>query len=233
MGMMATMKGNQAYTQHAKGNEAQAKKLYEEAFAAGLDKAKPLLGYAILLIRDGDFPHAVEVLRRIEKAPDLQPDQRTQMLVHYAIAMWKMDKLDRAMEILWQIHRKQPTAYIYSTLGFLLIEQGNAEEALQYNQEAYEYDEADPIFLDNLAQTYYRLLGDKEKAKPLFEKALSLKPSAIDTNYFLAQYDLESGDKGAALEKLNTAAEGRFSPLNYVNKEQVQAEIDRVKNGAN
>lgn len=229
MGMMATFKGNQAYTQHAKGNEAEAKKLYEEAFVAGLDKSKPLLGYAILLIRSGDYQHAVEVLRRVEKASDLKPDQRTQMLVHYAISMWKLGNLDRALEILWQLYQKQPTAYIYSTLGFLLIEQGDAEEALKFNQEAYEYDEADPIFLDNLAQTYYRLLGDKEKAKPLFEKALALKPTAIDTNYFLAQYDLEAGDKAAALEKLTTSAEGRFSPLNYVNKEDIQSQIDQLK----
>ena len=232
MGMMATLKGNQAYSQHAKGNLSQARKLYEEAYEGGLDKAKTLLGYAILLIRENDFPKAAEVLRRTEKAADLTPDMRTQMLVHYAIAMWKLDNIDRALEILWDVYRKQPTAYIYSTLGFLLVEKGDADEALKFNQEAYEYDDEDAIFLDNLAQTYYRLLHDKETAKPLFEKAVYIKPTAIDSNYFLAQYDLEAGDKAAALEKLSISAAGQFSPLNYVEKDLVDTEIARLQTEA-
>jgi len=45
----------------------------------------------------------------------------------------------------------------------------------------------------------------------------------------LSRYDVESGDIEAALEKLEDAVEGRFSPLNYVTKEQVETEIARLK----
>ncbi len=70
---------------------------------------------------------------------------------------------------------------------------------------------------------------DKEKAKPWFEKAHKIKPEQIDTLYFLSRYDLEAGNTAAALEKLETALDGRFSPLNYCDKAAIEAEIARLK----
>lgn len=190
-----------------------------------MDKSKHLLAYAILLIRNEENQKAIDVLKRAEKAKDLTPDGRNQMLTHYAIAAWKLGHLDRALEILEALYRKNPTGYLYGTLGFLKIEQGDLEEALRFNQEAVEYDDEDAVCLDNLGQAYYRLAGDKESARPYFEKALEQKPTAIDTNYFLALYDLEEGKEEEAKQKLQTALEGRFSPLNYVTKEMVEEKL--------
>ena len=95
-----------------------------------------------------------------------------------------------------------------------------------------EYDDEDSVCLDNLAQFLYRVRGDKAAAKEWFEKALAIKEKQIDTLYFLSRYDLEAGDKKAALEKLETAAEGRFSPLNFCSRETVQQEIGKLKGEA-
>ena len=92
-----------------------------------------------------------------------------------------------------------------------------------------EYDDEDPVCLDNLGQFYYRVRGDKAAAKEWFDKAIGQKENQIDTLYFLSRYDLEAGNKEAALEKLEKAAEGRFSPLNYCDREMVQAEIEQLK----
>ena len=92
-----------------------------------------------------------------------------------------------------------------------------------------EYDEEDSICLDNMGQFLYRVRGDREAAKEWFSKALALKENQIDTLYFLSRYDLEAGDKKAAVEKLEKALDGRFSPLNYVDKETVQREIEKLK----
>ena len=102
------------------------------------------------------------------------------------------------------------------------------EKALAFNTEAYEYDDEDSITLDNLAQTYYRLGNDKAKAREFFQKALERKSKQIDTLYSLAQYDIEEGNKDAAREKLEKAAKGRFSPLNYATREMVQASLDSL-----
>ena len=172
MGFMTGIKGNKAYAAHAKGNLAEAKRLYEEAYQEGINVPKILLGYSVLLLRSEEYDKALEVLRRTEKAPGLTPDQRTQMLTNYAIVCWKQGRTQRAVEVMQELDRKKKNGTIYGTLGFLLIEAGDAEAALRYNEEAVDYDDVDPVFLDNLGQTYYRLLGDKEKAKPFFDKAL-------------------------------------------------------------
>ena len=225
MGFMTGIKGNKAYAAHAKGNLAEAKRLYEEAYQEGINVPKILLGYSVLLLRSEEYDKALEVLRRTEKAPGLTPDQRTQMLTNYAIVCWKQGRTQRAVEVMQELDRKKKNGTIYGTLGFLLIEAGDAEAALRYNEEAVDYDDVDPVFLDNLGQTYYRLLGDKEKAKPFFDKALKYKPTAIDTNYFLALYDIEAGDKEAAIEKLRKSASGKFSPLNYARPEMIRAKL--------
>ena len=85
------------------------------------------------------------------------------------------------------------------------------------------------MILDNIGQIYYRLMGDKEKALEYFTKAHEFKPGQIDTLWFLSRYDLEAGKKDEAVEKLETALEGRFSPLNHVTKAMVEEEIKRIR----
>ena len=85
------------------------------------------------------------------------------------------------------------------------------------------------MILDNLGQTYYRVLEDREKARPYFEKAHEIKPGQIDTLYFLSRYDLDEGKPEAALEKLEEALEGRFSPLNYATRELVESEAAKLR----
>lgn len=92
-----------------------------------------------------------------------------------------------------------------------------------------DYDDEDAVCLDNLAQTYYRVLGDKAAAKEWFDKAIKVKPGQIDTLWFLSRYDLEKGDTAAAIEKLEDALDGRFSPLNYAGKDVIEAELKHLK----
>lgn len=232
MGFLKNLKANQAYREHAKGNVEAAKAGYEQAFAEGMDNAKFLLAYAMLLLRDEQYEKAIEVLRKAEKAPGITVEQKNQVVAHYAVAIWKLGKVDRSVELLKDVFRRGKNGFLYSILGFLLIEQGNAEEALAFNQEAVDYDEDDAVCIDNLAQTYYRLMNDRETAKGYFEQALKRKPGAIDTNYFLAQYDVEEGHIDAAIEKLETASQGRFSPLNHASKDQILAQIEALRQGA-
>ena len=103
------------------------------------------------------------------------------------------------------------------------------EKAEAFIRESVEYDDEDPVCLDNLGEFLYRVHGDKAGAKVYFDKAIALKENQIDTLYFLSRYDLEAGDKKAALEKLEKAAAGRFSPLNYCDREKITKEIEELK----
>lgn len=280
MGFMATIKAQQAMRAHGKGDLEQAKKLYEEAIDKGLMSARPMLGYAILLIREGSYDKAMPLLIKAQKCPDLTPDQKSQLFVDYAACLMKKGELDKAIHLLEKQHNRAPIGLTYQTLGYMYVEkysgakpvaeaapekaaealempeapdtEASTEEAAEqpkvktqedidrewqegidkmfaFIQESVDYDDEDPVCLDNLGQAYYRVTGEKDKAKEWFEKAYEEKDSQIDTLWFLSRYDLEAGDKAAAIAKLEKALEGRFSPLNFCTKEMVQEEVERLK----
>lgn len=280
MGFMATIKAQQAMRAHGKGDLEQAKKLYEEAIDKGLMSARPMLGYAILLIREGSYDKAMPLLIKAQKCPDLTPDQKSQLFVDYAACLMKKGELDKAIHLLEKQHNRAPIGLTYQTLGYMYVEKYSgakpvaeaapekaaeapempenadteasaeaAEEQMKvktqedidrewqegidkmfaFIQESVDYDDEDPVCLDNLGQAYYRVTGEKDKAKEWFDKAHAEKDSQIDTLWFLSRYDLEAGDKAAAIAKLEKALEGRFSPLNFCTKEMVQEEVERLK----
>ena len=274
MGFGTMFKANKAMKAQKNGDTREAIRLYEECFAEGLNDARYVLAYAVLIIRDGQYQKAKDFLVKHQKAPGMTPDQKTTLIVDYAACCFRLGDLDKAVRKLEELYRKGPNGLIYQTLGYLYVEQFAAEKkaaflareteaqeqedpalamietgeegapaprtlaekweagrqkALKFNQEAVDYDDEDPICLDNLGQTWYRVFEDKAEARPWFEKAHVQKPEQIDTLFFLSRYDLENGDKAAAVEKLEKAAEGRFSPLNYCGKDQIEAEIRALK----
>ena len=280
MGFMATIKAQQAMRAHGKGDLEQAKKLYEEAIDKGLMSARPMLGYAILLIREGSYDKAMPLLIKAQKCPDLTPDQKSQLFVDYAECLMKKGELDKAIHLLEKQHNRAPIGLTYQTLGYMYVEkysgakpvaeaapekaaealempeapdtEASTEEAAEqpkvktqedidrewqegidkmfaFIQESVDYDDEDPVCLDNLGQAYYRVTGEKDKAKEWFEKAHEEKDSQIDTLWFLSRYDLEAGDKAAAIAKLEKALDGRFSPLNFCTKDMVREEVERLK----
>lgn len=280
MGFMATIKAQQAMRAHGKGDLEQAKKLYEEAIDKGLMSARPMLGYAILLIREGSYDKAMPLLIKAQKCPDLTPDQKSQLFVDYAACLMKKGELDKAIHLLEKQHNRAPIGLTYQTLGYMYVEkysgakpvaeaapekaaeapempeapetEASAEAAEEqpkvktqedidrewqegidkmfaFIQESVDYDDEDPVCLDNLGQAYYRVTGEKDKAKEWFDKAHAEKDSQIDTLWFLSRYDLEAGDKAAAIAKLEKALDGRFSPLNFCTKDMVREEVERLK----
>lgn len=222
MALNTIFKARKAMKLHNEGNFDEALRLYEECMNEGLKDMKTILPYSVLLLRSGQYQKARELLVSVQKYP-MADDQKRQLFVNYAVAVYKMGDLDKALEVLEAQDKKGESGLIYETLGYLLVEAGDFDKALEYNLKALEYDDEDPITLDNLGQTYFRLKGDKETARGYFDKALEQKPGQLDTLYFLAQYDIEAGNRAAAREKLETVRDGRFSPLNFASREKAEA----------
>ena len=122
MGFMATIKAQQAMRAHGKGVLEQAKKLYEEAIDKGLMSARPMLGYAILLIREGSYDKAMPLLIKAQECPDLTPDQKSQLFVDYAACLMKKGELDKAIHLLEKQHNRAPIGLTYQTLGYMYVE---------------------------------------------------------------------------------------------------------------
>ena len=273
MGFMASLKAQMAMRAHAKGDLTKAKALYQEALDKGLLEARPMLAYALILIREGKFEEAMPLLLKTQKAPDLTPDRKSQLFVDYAACCAKTGQLDKGVKLLERQHERTPIGISYQTLGYLYVEQlsqgkpvadestvvmvpgpyeysdpvpgegltvtekqkiideqwaAKIEKAAKFIDMSLDYDDEDPVCLDNKGQFLYRIMGDKAAAKEWFDKAHEEKPGQIDSLWFLSRYDIENGDKEAALEKLETAMEGNFSPLNYVDKAMIEAEIARI-----
>lgn len=232
MGLFDNFKVRSALTKHQKGDVEGARKDYEALLAQGIMKPSFLLPYSVLLLRDGtqdSYQRVKNLLAKIQKSPELSKEDRSQLLMNYAVADWKLGNQDKAIALLEASHRERPCGLTYQTLGFLYVDAGEADKALAFNTEALDYDDEDSVVLDNMAQYHYRLMNDKQAAKPYFDKAHELKPGQIDTLWFLSRYDLEAGDRQAAIDKLQTSLEGRFSPLNHVSKEDVTQEIARLQ----
>lgn len=230
MSIMANLKGRQAIIAQQKGNAEEAIKLYEEALAKGCNDARVMLNYSVLLIRQERYQEAKDLLVKAQKSPTLSAQQKPQLFVNYAVCAFKLGMQDKAIDLLERQSAHSPSGLIYETLGYLYVEMGDQDKALSYNQEALEYDDEDAIVLDNLGQTYYRLVGDKEKAKEYFDKAIAIRDTQLDTLYFLAQYDIDAGNNEAAKEKLETALGiQRFSPLNYATRERLEALMAKVQ----
>jgi len=232
MGLMDGLKARKALMKHQKGEVDAAKADYKTLYEGGYIAASYLLPYTVLLLRDGgeeNYLKVKEILKKCEKAPDINDTRRQQLWMNYAVAEYKLGDLDKAIRMLETSHKRGVSGLTYGSLGFLYIETGDAEKALAYNLEALEYDDEDPVTLDNLGQVYYRLLNDKKTAREYFEKAIERKDSQIDTLYFLAQYDMEDGKMEEAKAKLEKALEGRFSPLNYATKARVEEALAKVK----
>ena len=225
MSFMATLKAQSAGRKYQSGDVEAAKILYQEAIDMGLKDPRYILGYSVLLLRGGEYQKARELLVQHQKNPLLNAESRKQLHVNYAVCVYKLGDHEKAIRVLEGQHQKDPSGLVYQTLGYLYVAAKDTDKAIAYNMEAMEYDDEDPITLDNIGQAYYLLKKDKKKAKGYFQKAIEIKPGQIDTLYFLAQYDLDDGNKQAAAEKLQKALDGRFSPLNYATKEMIEEQL--------
>lgn len=232
MGLFDSIKIRKAIMHQQKGELEQARAAYEELYAQGINLCAYMLPWAVMLLREGgedNYKKAKEVLVKAQKASDVTPDRRKELVLDFAVACFKLGEVDKAVELLERLHQKSPSGDTYGALGYIYVAQSNAEKALEFNKLALDYDDEDPIALDNMGQTYYRLLGDKEKALEYFTKAHEFKESQIDTLWFLSRYDLDKGDTQAAIEKLEKAAKGRFSPLNYKTKAEIEQELAALR----
>ena len=200
-------------------------------------KTTLIVDYAACCFRLGELDKAVSKLEQLYR-------KGKSGLIYQTLGYLYVEQFDQNRKAAFLARETEAQEQVDPAIAMIAAEEGRTvprtleekweagrETALKFNQEAVDYDDEDPICLDNLGQTYYRVIGDREEARTWFEKAHALKPEQIDTLYFLSRYDLEAGDRKAALEKMEKALEGRFSPLNYCTREELESEIRALKGG--
>ena len=227
MSFRGNLYGFLGYYNHSKRNYEKALSLYKKAEKLGIGSETFQLSYGVLLLKKGDFEKARDLFSKVlinaskEKIKNISK-------INLSLAYWKMGQLDTAEEMLREVQTKYNTSTVYGALGYILIEKGDLDEALKYNLEALEYDDEDPVVLDNLAQNYYRM-GEIDKAKEYFLKAEQEKSDQPDTLYYLACIYEKEGDVEAARKKLRKALSCNITPLNTVKRSTIEDKLKEIE----
>ena len=247
--MKKKMAGRKAYALHVQGNQLiekqeiaeanekhrQALEMYEQAYKDHNLTGPMLLAYGVLLMRFDRCEEAKKVLLESEKQIGNDPQSRKQLRVDYAVCQWKLGELDKAIENMESAASNGATSTIYTTLGYFYIEKGRQtgdfSKAIEFNNQAMEYDDEDAGVLDNMGQLNY-FMGDHDKAYEYFAKAYKQKQTQVATMYYIAKINLERGNLEKAEAFAKASLEGNFSALATITKQQVEeliAEIEAAK----
>lgn len=227
MGLVGNIYGLVGYYCHVRDKLDKAMRFYERGMAHDMTRPSYKLAYGVLLLKGGQFQKAKDIFSSVLIDPRYKDSVKNMAKLNLSLAYWKLGDIDTAIEMLKELHRKQRTARIYGTLGYLLIEKGDMDEAMKYNLEAVKYDDEDPVILDNLAQTYY-MMGKIKEAKKYFEKAESLKDDQVSTLYYLGCIYEKEGNLQVAKEKLERALECNTNPLSTVSNEAIRQKLEEV-----
>lgn len=255
MGLFDTAKcaiiGNKAYRNHVdagklagEGKVDQAKekyqtalKLYEEAVALGNNAPNILQAYSLLLMREGQFEKARDIMLNMSKLKTLSKDDWFQLRIQYSIYHWKMGDLDKAIETIERAAAYKMNGSVYGTLGMYWVDKarqtGDFAPALDFNEKAMDYDDEDAATLDNMGQLYEAMAeaegaGEKAdeyraRAMDYYRKARKEKPRQITTIYYLARLFHRQGEDEKARKLLSVRDTLYFSAICPVTPQMMEA----------
>lgn len=221
---------------------------YRTAIKIGSRNINILTAYGLILLRQFQ---PQEALRLFELAK-----QNTQQFLYHktldcnmALCYWKMNDLEKAVEIYESAYyypdleklpdyrpeqietalTKNPNFYLsdFITLAYLLFLAGQTDKALFFTQVGLKKDDQYAPAYDNLGQIYYQQ-GQLELAIENFNKGLELKPTMIDSLYYLAKISL-SKDVAAAKAYCDRIDINKINGLSTITIEQatsLQSEIE-------
>lgn len=224
MSIIGNIYGFLGYYNHSRSKLEKAEELYKKSMAKGCDIPNYKLAYGVLLLKKGEFEKARDLFSGVLISAPSKGNIKIIAKINLSIAYWKLGEVDTAIEMLEEVYAKFRNGRLYETMGYILLENGDLDKALEFNLEALDYDDENPIILDNLGQTYYRL-GQKEKAKEYFEKAEELRDNQVDILYHLGCVYMEEGKKELAKEKLKKALECDITPLNSVSRSEIETKL--------
>ncbi|MGI6621906.1 MAG: tetratricopeptide repeat protein [Clostridiaceae bacterium] len=183
--------------------------------------------YAFFLVKMGYTEDAaVEIDKAIECAVT-EADKKS-LLVTKSLVLWKQRKIDEAIKELEELLITYENTNVYATLGFLYIEKGDYNKALEFNLKARDFNSSSTIILDNLGYTYF-LLGDYDNALETYKDVIKNKPNFPEAFYNYARVLEKKGDLEKALYMVRYSLTLRFWNTSTVKKEEVEAYLAELE----
>ncbi|HHT64727.1 MAG: tetratricopeptide repeat protein [Caldicoprobacterales bacterium] len=227
MGLIGNIYGFLGYFNHSKGKNEKALDWYQKAEKNNVTSPNYQMAYGVLLMRTGHYEKARQIFDRLLVFFPHNASIRTNARFNLALVYWKIGDLETAVERMTKMHSELKNSRTYGALGYLLIENGDLDKALKFNLDALEYDDTDPVVLDNLGQTYYQL-GDLDQAFSYFQKAIEQKEDLVDALYHLGNIYIKREQLDEAKEVLEKALECKISDLNTVTREDIEAKLKEI-----
>lgn len=202
-----------------------ARKLYDFGYEHGARAGAPLIAYAMLLLEDGRYPRALEVLQAVQDRTDLNQTMRLVSRQDLAIAWEKNGETALAIEEMEKIRQEYEClgSNFYANLAYFYIQAGDYDKAEEINELSEDAEETGAYY-DNLALIAWKK-EDKAQAKMLFEKALTVDEAMVSPKYYLGMLAEEQGDMETAAKYFRAALDSGITGLNTVSRKQVEERL--------
>lgn len=263
MGFFDNMKteklGKQAYNAHVQANDlqrrgkvadarakyAEAMELYRQAYDAGCRKTGVLMSYSVLMMRNGMFAEARELMKEVSAIGGMSEEVHFELRINYSICLWRLGILDKAIETIEYAGKYAKNSAYYSSICTYYVERAaqsgadaDFEAARALLDEAMDYDDEDAPTLDNYGE-YYRqksLRAEdpqqraelRKTAVDYYERAHKQKPGQITTLYALANFAREDGNLQRARELVDKAlmhSGSRVCPVSTEMLKELKAQL--------
>lgn len=210
-----------------KGDMENAKKWSEKAFKTKPDQVGLGISYGYLLIKIGDIDQAKDILFNLPQK-NLSRENEMSLGLNQSIVLWKQGKEDESIELATEMYSKFKNTILYGTLGYYYILNEDLDRALQFNEEAFEYNNSNTAILDNLGLTYYKL-NEYDKAFEIYEKLMPLNPRFLEAYYNFGLLYEHRGDLQKAHEYYKKSLNFKQSLVSHVSREEIDAKISELE----
>ncbi|WP_159881008.1 tetratricopeptide repeat protein [Paenibacillus puerhi] len=174
-------RGNMAYM---KGDQEKALELLEKANRMKRVAPQHRIGYGYLLLKAGRPEEAEQVFQDVQRSA-VPREVMMQARINLSTAYWLQGRRSDALELMEEVMDEYKNTLAYGNLGYFKVLNGDLEQALVLNEEAYAFNDNDMTILDNLAQNYY-LLDRLEEAAEMYDKVMDKSPKHAESYYFYA-----------------------------------------------
>jgi len=206
-------------TSYYKGDMEKGLRWFKKAYKSGSAKPQTITSYAYLLLKTAKIQEAEDILESLLRTK-LEANDRMMVRSNMALVQWKKGNLDEAIQTLEEVITSYETTNIYGSLGYILIQKGDLDKALEFNLKASDYNSTNTIIMDNLGQTYY-LRGEYDKAVEIYENLMDSNPSFPEAYYNYALVLKEKNEIEKALETARKSLNYSLSFLSTIVKEDI------------
>lgn len=206
-----------------KGNEEMSHMALKKAYETAPDNPSIANTYGYALLKRGQIDEADEIFKKVASQVAKTQD-KIDVELNRSIVLWKQGKQEESIAHAEQLYEDHKNTVIYGTLGYYYVLQGNLERALEFNKEAYNFNENNNAIIDNLALTYYTL-GQYDDAFPLFEQLIERHPSFREAYYNAGMAYEQRGDWQKAYELYRESLEHKPALISHITLEEIEAKL--------